>query len=53
MATAIHHDAALVLGERPFVLVVLTRGIEDHTKSAGLIAAIAAEVFGDLNDGGL
>jgi beta-lactamase class A len=39
--TAIHHDAGIVLGRRPYVLVVLVRGIEDQQVSARLIADIA------------
>ena len=39
--TKIHHDAAIVLAPRPFVLVVLTRGIEDLKVSAALMARIA------------
>jgi beta-lactamase class A len=42
--TKIHHDAAIVLGARPYVLVVLTRGVEDQKKSAALIADIAREI---------
>ena len=36
--TKIHHDAAIVLAPRPFVLVVLVRGIEDLKQSAALMA---------------
>jgi beta-lactamase class A len=43
--TKIQHDAAIVYAPRPFVLVVLVRGIEEHEKSTGLIAAIAKEVY--------
>ena len=39
--TKIHHDAAIVYVPRPFVLVVLTRGIEDIKASAALMARIA------------
>ncbi len=42
--TRIHHDAGIVYGKRPYVLVVLVRGIEDEKKSAALIADIAREV---------
>jgi beta-lactamase class A len=47
--TKIHHDAAIVYGPRPYVLVVLVRGIEDQTKSAALIAAISREVWNEVN----
>jgi beta-lactamase class A len=43
--TKIHHDAAIVYGDRPYVLVVLTRGLEDQKKSAALAAAISREVW--------
>jgi beta-lactamase class A len=45
--TAVSHDAAIVypLGRKPYVLVVLTRGIADGTKSARLIADISAIVY--------
>jgi beta-lactamase class A len=39
--TRIHHDAAIVYGPRPYVLVVLVRGVPDRKASAALIAAIA------------
>jgi beta-lactamase class A len=47
--TKIHHDAAIVYGPRPYVLVVLVRGIEDQTKSAALIAAISREIWNEVN----
>ena len=39
----VYHDAAVVEvpGRKPFVLVVLTRGIEDETEAHKLVAAIA------------
>jgi len=43
--TRIQHDAAIVLAPRPFVLVVLTRGLDDRKKSAALIAAVARELY--------
>ena len=45
--TAVAHDAAIVYPpERPpYVLVVLTRGIKDGTKSSKLIADISAMVY--------
>lgn len=52
--TAIHHDAAIVYPEgdpaesRPYVLVVLTEGIEDEDVSAALGAAVARAVHGAL-----
>jgi len=45
--TAVSHDAAIVYPNRrkPYVLVVLTRGIRDGTASAGLIADISRLVY--------
>ncbi len=43
--TNIQHDAAIVFAPRPFVLVVLTRGLADPKKSAALIAAIARQLY--------
>lgn len=43
--TRIHHDAAIVYAERPYVLVVLTRGIADQDVSAKLIADISRVVY--------
>jgi beta-lactamase class A len=44
--TGIHHDAGIVYGKRPYVLVVLVRGIDDQKISAKLIADIARVVNG-------
>jgi beta-lactamase class A len=38
--TRINHDAGIVLAPRPYVLVVLVRGIDDRKKSATLIAEL-------------
>jgi gamma-glutamyltranspeptidase/glutathione hydrolase len=38
--TKIHHDAAIVYAARPYVLVVLVRGIAEEKESAALIAGI-------------
>jgi beta-lactamase class A len=43
--TRIHHDAGIVYARRPYVLVVLTRGIEDRKKSAELIATVSRMVY--------
>jgi beta-lactamase class A len=42
--TRIHHDAGIVYGAKPYVLVVLVRGIEDQKKSGPLIAAISKAI---------
>ncbi len=43
--TRIHHDAAIVYAETPYVLVVLTRGIAEQKTSAALIAAISRVLY--------
>jgi beta-lactamase class A len=43
--TRINHDAGIVYAAQPYVLVVLTRGLEDRTASAALIAAISNIVY--------
>jgi beta-lactamase class A len=43
--TKIHHDAAIVYAPRPFVLVILTRGIDDQKVSAALMADIARTLY--------
>ena len=45
--TAVSHDAAIIYptGRKPYVLVVLTRGIADGTKSSKLIADIFAIMY--------
>jgi beta-lactamase class A len=46
--TGVYHDAAVVEPPRgkPFVLVVLTRGIKDEARSHKLVAEIARSVYG-------
>jgi beta-lactamase class A len=46
--TKIHHDGAIVLGPRPYVLVVLTRGFADEKTSDQLIARISRAVHESL-----
>jgi beta-lactamase class A len=43
--TKIHHDAAIVYAPKPFVLVILVRGIEDSKQSAALIADITRQLY--------
>ncbi len=45
----IHHDAAIVYGTRPYVLVVLVRGIQAQKVSAVLTATISREVWSTLS----
>lgn len=43
--TRIHHDAGIVYGARPYVLVILVRGIDDQKKSAAVIADLSRIVY--------
>jgi beta-lactamase class A len=43
--TRIHHDAAIVYAAKPYVLVVLTRGIQDGKVSAKLMADISRVIY--------
>ena len=43
--TKIHHDAAIVYGPRPFVLVILVRGMAEFKDSAALMADIARRIY--------
>jgi beta-lactamase class A len=43
--TKIHHDAAIVYARRPFILVILTRGIADNQQSAALMADITRILY--------
>lgn len=47
--TRIHHDAAIVYGPKPYVLVILVRGIQDQKQSAALMASISREAWGAMN----
>ncbi len=46
--TKIHNDAAIVYGPRPYVVVVLVRGIQDEKQSGALIASISKEVWAEV-----
>jgi beta-lactamase class A len=43
--TKIHHDAAIVFAPKPFVLVILVRGLADTKESAALMADIARIIY--------
>ena len=43
--TKIHHDAAIVYAARPYVLVILVRGISEEKESAVLMANISRELY--------
>jgi beta-lactamase class A len=41
----INHDAAIVFAPRPYVLVVLVRGMDDFKQSSALMAGISRELY--------
>ena len=43
--TRIHHDAGIVYAPRPYVLVVLVRGLDDEKASAALIADVSRAAY--------
>lgn len=43
--TKIHHDAAIVYAKRPYVLVILVRGLPQIKDSSALMAAISREFY--------
>jgi beta-lactamase class A len=43
--TEIHHDAAIVFAPRPFVLVILVRGLADEKESSALMADITRTLY--------
>jgi beta-lactamase class A len=43
--TRIHHDAAIVFATRPYILVLLVRGVDDQKKSAALMADLSRAVY--------
>jgi beta-lactamase class A len=43
--TKIHHDAAIVYAPRPFVLVILVRGLADQKDSSALMADITRALY--------
>lgn len=43
--TKVHHDAAIVYAPRPFVLVILVRGLAESKDSAALMADIARRIY--------
>ena len=47
--TGIHHDAAIVMAARPFVLVILVKGISERDKSSELMAAITKAIYAGVH----
>jgi beta-lactamase class A len=43
--TKIRHDAGIVYAGRPYVVVILVRGIEDQKKAAGVIARLSKAIY--------
>jgi beta-lactamase class A len=43
--TKIHHDAGIVFAPKPFVLVILVRGLADKKDSAALMADITRQIY--------
>lgn len=43
--TRIHHDAAIVYGPRPYVLVLLVRGVDDRKKSGAVMATLSRIIW--------
>lgn len=43
--TGQHHDAAIVYAPKPFILVVMTRGLNDYKASGKLIADITRAIY--------
>jgi beta-lactamase class A len=43
--TRIHHDAGIVYGPRPYVIVLLVRGVDEKKKSGALMAAVSKTIF--------
>jgi len=47
--TKVHHDAAIVFAKRPFVLVILVRGIAEDKAAYKLMAAITSDLYNATN----
>jgi beta-lactamase class A len=43
--TKLHHDAAIVYAKRPFVLVILVRGLADIKDSSALMADVTRQLY--------
>ena len=46
--TRIHHDAGIVFAKRPYVLVILVRGIQDSKQSGALMAKMSRAVYNTM-----
>jgi beta-lactamase class A len=47
--TRIHHDAGIVYGPRPYVVVLLVRGIEASKRSGALMAELSRIIYDELS----
>ena len=43
--TRIHHDAGIVYAGRPYVVVLLVRGIQNQKESAALMARLSRTIY--------
>jgi beta-lactamase class A len=43
--TKIHHDAAIVFANRPYILVILVRGLVDIKDSSALMAEVSKTFY--------
>jgi len=46
--TRINHDAGIVFAARPYVVVLLVRGIQDQKESAALMASLSRTIYASL-----
>jgi beta-lactamase class A len=46
--TRIHHDAGIVYARRPYVLVILVRGVQDSKQSSALMAMMSRAVYNNV-----
>jgi beta-lactamase class A len=46
--TRIHHDAGIVFADRPYVLILLVRGIQEQKDSGALMASLSRIVYRSL-----
>jgi beta-lactamase class A len=47
--TRIHHDSGIVFARRPYVIVILVRGIQEQKDSAAVMASISKVIYANLN----
>ena len=47
--TRIHHDAGIVFARRPYVVVILVRGVQEQKESAAVMATISRAIYASFN----